>query len=103
MGRAVTYLARPAVVTSCDQRGTAEQWIKEGNGAIKMEAAIMPVPSANALRLLHAVAYNLQPDKPEVFATCGPLANWIIRRLGYCSAAQQETRAGGCASSKAHP
>jgi hypothetical protein len=70
---------------------------------LKMGAAIVPFPCANALRLqLQAVAYNLQPDGPEVFDTSGPLANWIIRQLGYCSAAQQETRAGVCASSKAY-
>ena len=37
LGFIVTNLARPAdrVVALYNQRGTAEQWIKEGKGAIK--------------------------------------------------------------------
>ena len=68
-----------AFVASCNQRGTASAGIKEGNGAIKIDAAITPFPCANALRLqLQAVAYNLQPDGPEVFATSGPVATGLF-------------------------
>jgi len=57
----VTNLARPArVVTFYNQRGTAEQWIKEGKGAIKWTRLSCRTFAANAVRLqLHALAYNL--------------------------------------------
>ena len=58
----VTNLARPAdrVVGFYNQRGTAEQWIKEGNGAIKWTRLSCRTFAANAVRLqLHAFAYNL--------------------------------------------
>jgi len=43
-----------------NQRGTAEQWIKEGKGAIKWTRLSCRSFSANAVRLqLHALAYNL--------------------------------------------
>jgi hypothetical protein len=42
------------------QRGTAEQWIKEGKGAIKWTRLSCRTFAANAVRLqLHALAYNL--------------------------------------------
>jgi hypothetical protein len=43
VGFIVTNLARPAerVVAFYNQRGTAEQFIKEGKGAIKRDAAVM--------------------------------------------------------------
>ena len=59
VGFVVTNLARPAerVVTFYNQRGTAEQWIKEGKGAIRLSCRTF---AANAVRLqLHALAYNL--------------------------------------------
>ena len=58
----VTNLGRPAerVVAFYNQRGTAEQWIKEGKGAIKWTRLSCRSFAANAVRLqLHAVAYNL--------------------------------------------
>jgi hypothetical protein len=58
----VTNLARPAerVVAFYNQRGTAEQWIKEGKGAIKWTRLSCRTFAANAVRLrLHALAYNL--------------------------------------------
>jgi hypothetical protein len=58
----VTNLARPAerVVGFYNQRGTAEQWIKEGKGAIKWTRLSCHTFAANAVRLqLHALAYNL--------------------------------------------
>jgi len=55
-------LARPAerVVAFYNQRGTAEQWIKEGKGAIKWTRLSCRTFAANAVRLqLHVLAYNL--------------------------------------------
>jgi hypothetical protein len=62
VGFIVTTLARPAerVVAFYNQRGTAEQWIKEGKGAIKWTRLSCRTFAANAVRLqLHALAYNL--------------------------------------------
>jgi hypothetical protein len=59
---AVLCLARPAerLVAFYNQRGTAEQWIKEGKGAIKWTRLSCRTFAANAVRLqLHALAYNL--------------------------------------------
>ena len=62
VGFIITNLARPAerVVSFYNQRGTAEQWIKEGKGAIKWTRLSCRTFAANAVRLhLHALAYNL--------------------------------------------
>ncbi len=62
VGYIVANLARPAgrVVAFYNQRGTAEQWIKEGKGAIKWTRLSCRTFAANAVRLqLHALAYNL--------------------------------------------
>ena len=62
VGFIVTNLARPAarVVAFYNQRGTAEQWIKEGKGAIKWTRLSCRAFAANAVRLqLHILAYNL--------------------------------------------
>jgi hypothetical protein len=62
VGFIITNLARPAerVVAFYNQRGTAEQWIKEGKGAIKWTRLSCRSFAANAVRLqLHALAYNL--------------------------------------------
>ena len=58
----VTNTVRPAerVVAFYNQRGTCEQWIKEGKGAIKWTRLSCRSFVANAVRLqLHALAYNL--------------------------------------------
>ena len=58
----VTNLARPVerIVAFYDHRGTAEQWIKEGKGAIKWTGLSCCSFAVNAVRLqLHALAYNL--------------------------------------------
>ena len=58
----VTNLSRPAerVVAFYNQRGTAEQWIKEGKNAIKWTRLSCRSLRNNAVRLqLHALAYNL--------------------------------------------
>jgi len=62
VGFIVTNLARPAerVVAFYNQRGMAEQWIKEGKGAIKWTRLSCRTYAANAVRLqLHVLAYNL--------------------------------------------
>jgi Transposase DDE domain group 1 len=62
VGFILTNLARPAerVVAFYNQRGTAEQCIKEGKGAIKWTRLSCRTFAANAVRLqLHALAYNL--------------------------------------------
>jgi len=62
VGFIVTNLTRPAnrVIVFYNQRGTAEQWIKEGKNAIKWTRLSCCSMKANAVRLqLHALAYNL--------------------------------------------
>src|SRR5262249_5074094 len=61
-GLIVTNMSRPAarVVAFYNKRGTCEQWIKEGKGAIKWTRLSCRTFAANAVRLqLHALAYNL--------------------------------------------
>jgi hypothetical protein len=57
----VTNLSRPVdrVVAFYNQRGTAEQWIKEGKNAIKSTRLSCCSFAANAVRLQLALAYNL--------------------------------------------
>ena len=58
----VINLARLAerVVAFYNYRGTAEQWIKEGKGAIKLTQLSCRTFAANAVRLqLHVLAYDL--------------------------------------------
>jgi hypothetical protein len=62
VGFIVANLARPAerVVAFYNQRGTAEQYIKEGKGAIKWTRLSCRTFAANAVRLqLRILAYNL--------------------------------------------
>ena len=62
VGFIVTNLSRPAerIVAFYNQRGTCEQWIKEGKGAIKWTRLSCRSFAANAVRLqLHALADNL--------------------------------------------
>jgi hypothetical protein len=62
VGFIVTNMSRPAerVVAFYSKRGTCEQWIKEGKGAIKWTRLSCRSFAANAVRLqLHALAYNL--------------------------------------------
>jgi Transposase DDE domain group 1 len=62
VGFIVTNMSRPAerVVAFYNKRGTCEQWIKEGKGAIKWTWLSCRTFAANAVRLqLHALAYNL--------------------------------------------
>ena len=62
VGFIVTNMSRPAerVVAFYNKRGTCEQWIKEGKGAIHWTRLSCRTFAANAVRLqLHALAYNL--------------------------------------------
>jgi hypothetical protein len=62
VGFLVTNLCRPPerVVAFYNQRGTAEQWIKEGKNAVNWTRLSCRSMKANAVRLqLHALAYNL--------------------------------------------
>jgi len=62
VGFIVTNLARPAerVVAFYNERGRAEQYIKEGKNAIKWTRLSCRTFAANAVRLqLHVLAYNL--------------------------------------------
>jgi hypothetical protein len=62
VGFIVTNLGRPTerVLAFYNQRATAEQWIKEGKGAIKWTRLSCRAFAANAVRLqLHVLAYNL--------------------------------------------
>src|SRR6516165_2029987 len=62
VGFVVTNLTRPAerVVAFYNQRGTAEQWIKEGKNAVAWTRLSCRRFAANAVRLqLHALAYNM--------------------------------------------
>jgi hypothetical protein len=69
VGFIVTNLARPAerVVAFYNQRGTCEQFIKEGKGAIKWTRLSCGTFAANAVHLqLHALAYNLGNFMPTL-------------------------------------
>jgi hypothetical protein len=62
VGFIVSNLARSAegIVAFYNQRGTCEQYIKEGKNAIKWARLSCRTFAANAVRLqLHALAYNL--------------------------------------------
>ena len=62
VGFIVTNLARPVerLVAFYNDRGTCEQYIKEGKGAVKWTRLSGRSFAANAGRLqLHALAYNL--------------------------------------------
>jgi hypothetical protein len=83
VGFIVTNLARPAerVVAFYNQRGTAEQWIKEGKGAIKWTRLSCRSFAANAVRLqLHVLAYNLG-NFMRTLAMPDPIREWSLTSL----------------------
>ena len=83
VGFIVTNLSRPAerVVAFYNQRGTAEQWIKEGKGAIKWTRLSCRTFAANAVRLqLHALAYNLG-NFLRTLVTPEPIKDWSLTSL----------------------
>jgi hypothetical protein len=83
VGFIVTNLTRPArrVVAFYNQRGTCEQYIKEGKGAIKWTRLSCRTFAANAVRLqLHALAYNLG-NFLRTLATPEPIKDWSLTSL----------------------
>jgi hypothetical protein len=83
VGFIVTNLSRPAerVVAFYNKRGTCEQWIKEGKGAIKWTRLSCRTFAANAVRLqLHALAYNLGNFLRKL-ATPEPIKDWSLTSL----------------------
>jgi hypothetical protein len=82
-GFIVTNMSRPAerVVAFYNKRGTCEQWIKEGKGAIKWTRLSCRTFAANAVRLqLHALAYNLG-NFLGTLATPEPIKDWSLTTL----------------------
>src|ERR1700730_3465897 len=62
VGFIVTNMSRPGenVVAFYNKRGTCEQWIKKGKGAVRWTRLSCRAFAANAVRLqLHTLAYNL--------------------------------------------
>ncbi|MFZ1963603.1 MAG: IS1380 family transposase [Roseiarcus sp.] len=83
VGFIVTNLARAAenVVAFYNRRGTCEQWIKEGKGAVKWTRLSCRLFAANAVRLqLHALAYNLG-NFLRTLATPEPIQDWSLTSL----------------------
>src|SRR6266487_2879014 len=83
VGFIVTNMSRPAerVVAVYNKRGTCEQWIKEGKGAIKWTRLSCRTFAANAVRLqLHALAYNLG-NFLRTLATPEPIKDWSLTSL----------------------
>jgi hypothetical protein len=69
------------VVALYNQRGTAEQWIKEGKGAIKWTRLSCRSFNANAVRLqLHALTYN-RGNFLRTLATPEAIADWSLTSL----------------------
>jgi hypothetical protein len=69
------------VVEFYNKRGTCEQWIKEGKGAVKWTRLSCRSFSANAVRLqLHALAYNLG-NFLRTLATPEPIQDWSLTSL----------------------
>ena len=83
VGFIVTNLSRPVerIVACYDQRGTCEQWIKEGKGAIKWTRLSCRTFAANAVRLqLHALAHNLG-NFLRTLAPPEPIKDWSLTSL----------------------
>ena len=83
VGFIVTNLTRSAtrVVAFYNQRGTAEQHIKEGKNAILWTRLSCRSFAANAVRLqLHALAYNLGTFL-RTLATPEPIKDWSLTSL----------------------
>jgi hypothetical protein len=83
VGFIVTNLSRPAerVVAFYNQRGTAEQWIKEGKNAIRWTRLSCRRFRHNAVRLqLHALAYNLG-NFMRTLALPEAVARWSLTSL----------------------
>src|SRR5271155_556354 len=102
VGFIVTNMARPAapVVAFYNQRGTAEQWIKEGKNAVTWTRLSCHRFAANAVRLqLHALAYNLA-NFLRTLALPEAARHWSMTTLragcGQLSAPQMAWRKATC-------
>ena len=83
VGFIVTNMSRPSenVVAFYNKRGTCEQWIKEGKGAIRWRRLSCRSFAANAVRLqLHALAYNLG-NFLRTLGTPEPIKDWSLTSL----------------------
>jgi Transposase DDE domain group 1 len=83
VGFIVTNMSRPPenVVAFYNKRGTCEQWMKEGKGAIKWTRLSCRSFAANAVRLqLHALAYKLG-NFLRALATPEPIKDWSLTSL----------------------
>jgi hypothetical protein len=83
VGFIVTNMSRRAerVVAFYNKRGTCEQWIKEGKGAIKWTRLSCRTFASNAVRLqLHSLAYNLG-NFLRTLATPEPIKDWSLTSL----------------------
>jgi hypothetical protein len=83
VGFIVTNMARRAenVVAFYNKRGSCEQYIKEGKGAIKWTRLSCRSFATNAVRLqLHALAYNLG-NFLRTLATPEPIKDWSMTTL----------------------
>jgi Transposase DDE domain group 1 len=83
VGFIVTNLARSPerAVAFYNHRGTCEQYIKEGKGAIKWTRLSCRTFAANAVRLqLHALAYNLG-NFMRTLAIPDPIKDWSLTSL----------------------
>jgi hypothetical protein len=83
IGFIVTNMARQPenVVAFYNRRGTCEQRIKEGKGAIRWTRLSCRTFAANAVRLqLHALAYNLG-NFLRTLATPEPIKDWSLTSL----------------------
>jgi Transposase DDE domain group 1 len=83
VGFIVTNMSRPAerVVVFYNKRGTCEQWIKEGKGAINWTRLSCRTFAANAVRLqLHTLAYNLG-NFLRTLATPEQIKDWSLTSL----------------------
>ena len=69
------------VVAFYNQRGTAEQYIKEGKNALKWTRLSCRTMKANAVRLqLHALAYNLS-NFLRTLALPEEMKSWSLKSL----------------------
>ncbi len=83
VGFIVTNLSRSVenIVAFYNLRGTCEQWIKEGKGAMRWTRLSCRSFSANAVRLqLYALAYNLG-NFLRTLATPEPIKDWSVTSL----------------------
>src|SRR6266568_3966283 len=83
VGFIVTNMSRQPerVAAFYNKRGTCEQWIREGKGAIRWTRLSCRTFAANAVRLqLHALAYNLG-NFLRTLATPEPIKDWSLTSL----------------------